>query len=304
MESQEKNEPRGRSAEGHHRIRQRSEIDKTRSSRIVLVLHRRIFVGRAHLALRNLPGALVLMLLASGCGRHGIARLPPPPARIGSAETGLASWYGVPYDGRATASGEIFDMQKLTAAHRDLPFQTWVEVTNLSNGKQVDVRITDRGPFVRGRVIDLSMAAARQIDMLRAGTVRVRLKVIEPPVTAAPVITPAATVDAPPLESVPVNATPPGKPLDQPPGNAGKYAVQAGAFSDPARAEAFRETLPYPDTRVVEPRGDRPGLPSLWRVLVGHALTAQAAIALAAEIEKAAGAAIIVSEDVREDAKP
>jgi rare lipoprotein A len=72
-------------------------------------------------------------------------------------------------------------MQQLTAAHRSLPFQTWVEVTNLSNGKQVDVRINDRGPFVKGRIVDLSQEAARDIDMLRAGTARVRLKVIPPP---------------------------------------------------------------------------------------------------------------------------
>ena len=91
---------------------------------------------------------------------------------IGSTETGIASWYGVPYDGRPTASGEIFDMRKLTAAHRALPFQTWVEVTNLSNGKQVDVRIIDRGPFVRGRIIDLSMAAARQIECARRNRAR------------------------------------------------------------------------------------------------------------------------------------
>ena len=151
--------------------------------------------------------ALVLMLLAAGCARHSTARLPSPPARIGSTETGLASWYGVPYDGRPTASGEIFDMQKLTAAHRALPFQTWVEITNLSNGKQVDVRITDRGPFVRGRIVDLSMAAARQIDMLRAGTARVRLKVIDPPVTAAPPVNaPVATVNTPAVKVAPVNA--------------------------------------------------------------------------------------------------
>ena len=72
-------------------------------------------------------------------------------------------------------------MEKLTAAHRTLPFQTWVEVTNLTNGKTVDVRITDRGPFVHGRIIDLSLAAARQIDMIREGIVRVRIKVIAAP---------------------------------------------------------------------------------------------------------------------------
>src|SRR5436190_27793 len=130
-------------------------------------------------------------LLSAGCGRRTTARLPAP-ARIGSSESGIASWYGVPYHGRRSASGEIYDMEKLTAAHRALPFQTWVEVTNLSNGKQVNLRITDRGPFVHGRIIDVSMAAARQLDMVRSGTARVKLKVIvapanEPPVKAPPV---------------------------------------------------------------------------------------------------------------------
>jgi rare lipoprotein A len=103
------------------------------------------------------------------------------PAPIGQTETGIASWYGVPYNGRRSANGEIFDMEKLTAAHRSLPFDTWVEVTNLENKKRVDVRITDRGPFVKGRIIDLSQAAAREIDMITAGVVRVKLKVISKP---------------------------------------------------------------------------------------------------------------------------
>ena len=72
-------------------------------------------------------------------------------------------------------------MEKLTAAHRTLPFDTWVEVTNLSNNKRVDVRITDRGPFVNGRIIDLSLAAAREIDLVTAGIVRVKIKVIKKP---------------------------------------------------------------------------------------------------------------------------
>jgi len=128
--------------------------------------------------------ACVFALLISACGKHKVARAPAAPvrpAKIGSTETGEASWYGVPYDGRRAASGEIYDMEKFTAAHRTLPFQTWVEVTNLGNGKHVEVRITDRGPFKDGRVIDLSKAAARQIEMLRAGTAKVRLRVIEPP---------------------------------------------------------------------------------------------------------------------------
>jgi rare lipoprotein A len=226
------------------------------------------------------------MIVATGCARHSTARLP---ARIGSTETGIASWYGVPYHGRPTASGEIFDMEKLTAAHRALPFETWVEITNLSNGKQVDVRITDRGPFVHGRVIDLSMGAARQIDMVRAGTARVRLKVINPPVTAASINAPAVTVNVPPVKA-----------LANPQNGTGGYAVQAGAFSDPSHAEALRQALPYSDARVVERHGEREGDRLLWRVLVGHALTVQAATALAAEVEKAAGAAIVVWVDAKE----
>jgi len=255
-----------------------------------------MFTGRARMAVGRVPCALALILFAVGCAPHSTARLP---ARIGSTETGIASWYGAPYHGRPTASGEIFDMEKLTAAHRALPFETWVEVTNLSNGKQVDVRITDRGPFVHGRIIDLSMSAAREIDMVRAGTTRVRLKVIQAPVTAPPVSASEGTVNAPPVKA-----------LASPQTGAGGYAVQAGAFSNASRAEALRESLPYADARVIEPNreryrepyGERRGGP-LWRVLVGHALTVQAATALAAEVEKVAGAAIVVREDVSENAK-
>ena len=118
--------------------------------------------------------------IVTGCARKTSAHVPSPvkPARIGETETGLASWYGIPYNGRRSANGEIYDMEKRTAAHRTLPFDTWIEVTNLSNSKRVDVRITDRGPFVKGRIIDLSLAAAREIDMVGAGVVKVRIKVI------------------------------------------------------------------------------------------------------------------------------
>jgi rare lipoprotein A len=121
--------------------------------------------------------------IATGCAKKTSAHVPPSikPAPIGETETGIASWYGAPYDGRRSANGEVYDMEKLTAAHRSLPFDTWVEVTNLDNKKRVDVRITDRGPFVKGRIIDLSLAAAREIDMVTAGIVRVKLKVIRKP---------------------------------------------------------------------------------------------------------------------------
>ena len=123
------------------------------------------------------------LMLLSGCAKKTSAHVPASvkPARIGETETGIASWYGPPYQGRHSANGEIFDTEKLTAAHRSLPFDTWVEVTSLVNNKHVDVRITDRGPFVNGRIIDLSLAAAREIDMVGVGIVRVRIKVIRKP---------------------------------------------------------------------------------------------------------------------------
>ena len=103
------------------------------------------------------------------------APVPVPP---NYTEEGIASWYGVPYHGRRAANGEIYDMYKLTAAHRTLPFETVVRVTNQKNGKQVDVRITDRGPFVEGRIIDLSLGAARELDMVGAGIAPVRLVLV------------------------------------------------------------------------------------------------------------------------------
>jgi len=97
----------------------------------------------------------------------------------GSAQTGLASWYGEEFHGKPTSCKEIYDMYEMTAAHRTLPFHSHVEVTNLSNGKKAVVRINDRGPFVEGRIIDLSYAAAQSLDMVEDGVVPVRLRIIE-----------------------------------------------------------------------------------------------------------------------------
>ncbi|MDR1922665.1 MAG: septal ring lytic transglycosylase RlpA family protein [Candidatus Adiutrix sp.] len=96
----------------------------------------------------------------------------------GFKEKGQASWYGEPFHGRKTASGEVYDMNKISAAHKTLPLHTWVEVTNLDNKKVMTMRINDRGPFIKGRVIDLSRAAAQEMGMLRAGLARVSLKAI------------------------------------------------------------------------------------------------------------------------------
>ena len=124
------------------------------------------------------------LLLAAGCGGKKHVKLPPPiPAKEGWTQEGTASWYGRPYHGRRTSNGERYDMNKISAAHKRLPFDTWVRVTNLKNKKTVDVRINDRGPFVKGRIIDLSRAAAKKIDMIGPGTARVRIKVVAMPGT-------------------------------------------------------------------------------------------------------------------------
>jgi rare lipoprotein A len=99
-----------------------------------------------------------------------------PPAF--TLEEGLASWYGGKFQGRVTASGEVFDTNLLTAAHKALPFGTLAKVTNLANGRSTMVKINDRGPFVEGRIIDLSRAAAEQIDMIGTGTARVSVEVL------------------------------------------------------------------------------------------------------------------------------
>ena len=116
-----------------------------------------------------------------------LPRTPTPPAHgqqtpgNGWVEEGVASWYGYPFQGRRTSNGEIYDMHEFTAAHRTLPFNAMVRVTNLTNGKQTEVRINDRGPFVANRVIDLSLSAAQAIEMVGPGTAHVRLEVISGP---------------------------------------------------------------------------------------------------------------------------
>jgi rare lipoprotein A len=174
----------------------------------------------------------------------------------------LASWYGHPYHGRAASNGEIYDMEKLTAAHRTLPFGTMVHVINLANNKSVDVRIIDRGPFIEGRVIDLSHAAAQAIDLIGPGIAEVRLDILSAP--------PNISAD---------NA----------------YAVQAGAFRDRDRAERLRGTMEreYGSARLVL----RPGSPSLWRVLVGRESTEEAAGGLAQRVRGEVGPAFVVRLD-------
>ncbi len=106
-----------------------------------------------------------------------------PPLRAGvvpegTRQEGMASWYGAPYHGRTTASGERYDREGLTAAHRSLPFGTRIRVTNLANGRSLILRVTDRGPFKPDRILDVSRRAARELDFLGPGTAPVRLEVL------------------------------------------------------------------------------------------------------------------------------
>lgn len=125
----------------------------------------------------------IVVLLFTGCAStpRSARTAGVPTTRSAPAKTsvGIASYYGKEYHGKTTASGEIFDMTKLTAAHRSLPFGINVRVTNLSNYQSVIVRVNDRGPFIAGRIIDLSLAAAQRLGMVTAGLARVSVEPIE-----------------------------------------------------------------------------------------------------------------------------
>jgi rare lipoprotein A len=186
------------------------------------------------------PLAAIALLLLSACGGKKTAKVPvpPPPEEYPVAslppnkvppatpraqepaypkstkaiyvEIGVASWYGLEGSNRHTASGEVYDINKLTAAHRTLPLNTVVRVTNLRTGQSTVVRINDRGPFIENRVLDLSPAAAKQVDVWRAGTARVKLEVIRTPA---------------PIEY------------------GGRWCVQIGAFHSPEQAARLKREL-------------------------------------------------------------
>ena len=142
----------------------------------------------------------------------------------GFSETGIASWYGTKFHGNLTSSGEPYDMYKMTAAHKTLPIPSYVSVKNLENNKQVVVKVNDRGPFVDGRIIDLSYAAAQKLEVIRNGTARVELEVI-----AAPQISGATSNDTEQIAYLKNNPQ--------------QYFVQMGAFSEINNAEKFRAQL-------------------------------------------------------------
>jgi rare lipoprotein A len=181
------------------------------------------------------------------------AKTPPTPAPVGYIEEGNASWYGNEFHGRHAANGEVYDMYKLTAAHRTLPFDTMVRVTNLNNGKSTTVRITDRGPFVENRVIDLSLAAAREIESVGPGVVPVRLEVL-------------GNVDV----------------------TGGFFTVQVGAFRDRGNAERLRDRLSLSYSPIFIQQYDSTD-GTFYRVRVGKVSGEDAASAFAGQLRDKEG---------------
>lgn len=155
------------------------------------------------------------------------------PSNKGFVERGIASWYGRKFHGRKTSNGETYDMYSMSAAHKRLPIPTYLQVTNLENGKRVVVRVNDRGPFHGNRIVDLSYAAASRIGMLGKGTALVEIRAIDP---AAPKPAPRLARPFPPAAApsnkVPRTAHP-----------APRIFLQAGAFSSSSNAERLRGRL-------------------------------------------------------------
>jgi rare lipoprotein A len=224
------------------------------------------------------PSFVAIAILLSGCSHHAYS--PPPPAPPPSAtqpgatrpspslpsgapphgqpavpgeyvEEGVASWYGDPFNGHRTSNGEIYDMYQFTAAHRTLPFGAVLRVTNLSNGKQTEVRINDRGPFVGNRIIDLSLSAARAIDMVGPGTAQVRIEMLGGP---------SPTV--------------------------GAFGVQVGAFLVKENADALRDRLATQFSPVIVIPYDSPN-GQYFRVRVGRVASEGAAGDIANQLRAA-----------------
>lgn len=191
---------------------------------------------------------MIVVAVATACATSSPWRSQRGTTAPALVEEGLASWYGYPYQGRPTASGAVFDMKELTAAHRTLPFGTSVRVTNLHNGRSVTVIINDRGPFVEGRILDLSYRAAQLLDAVSPGIIAVRLEVL-------------ALGDGMPSERC--------------------WEVQVGAFGDPAnvdRAVAALRGRGLASRTVPAPGG-------LVRVRIGPLASQAQATAMASQVQ-------------------
>lgn len=193
----------------------------------------------------------------------------------GYHERGIASWYGKKFHGRKTSNGEVYNMYAMTAAHKTLPIPCYLQVTNLANGKQVIVRVNDRGPFHDNRIIDLSYAAASKLGIAAAGTGMVELRAIEPGEPAAPPTRMAGT--APPA-TAPVPA-----PLSAP--GTSRLYLQLGSFISRDNAESLRAQLALNnvgEATVLESRVDRQ---NIYRVRIGPLSSVEEADRLAIRID-------------------
>jgi rare lipoprotein A len=163
---------------------------------------------------------------------------------VGDKSTMTASWYGEPFHGRKTANGETYDMNAMTAAHKEYPFGTLLRVTYPKTGRSVTVRINDRGPFVMGRQLDLSYAAARQLGMLPEGVGRVRVEVVAVD-EGEDLVAVRGTTPKP--AAVPATAATPSAPKPAP---AARFSVQSRPYVSLTEAERVRRGLPGLDARI------------------------------------------------------
>jgi len=217
----------------------------------------------------------LVLFLAFGCARVSPPPTAPPgypkpykvlgkwyqpiPNAKGFRQRGVASWYGKKFHGKKTASGEIYDMHAVSAAHKTLPLHTHVRVHNLNNNKEVVVRINDRGPFVRGRIVDLSYSAAKQIGIVGPGTARVEI------VALGAAKTPEAKSDTG-RSYVPVDYY------------SGDFTIQVGAFKDRSNAQRLKKKLDQTYKNAHISVYDS-GKEVLYRVRVGRSSTLEQAIA-------------------------
>lgn len=179
-------------------------------------------------------------------------RYVPMKSAHGYRERGIASWYGPDFHGGLTSTREPYDMYQMTGAHKLLPLPTWVEVTNLQNGRKVTLRVNDRGPFKDNRIIDLSYAAALALDVVRPGTAMVEVRAITSP-GAGSAETPSVTSEA----------------AADPEAVRARTYLQVGAFGDRANAERLRERLGATFGDDVRIQAEPPDSPRLYKVQVG-----------------------------------
>ncbi len=198
----------------------------------------------------------------------------------GYVERGPASWYGKKFHGRKTSNGEVYNMYAMTAAHKTLPIPTYLQVTNLDNGKSVVVRVNDRGPFHGNRIIDLSYAAASKLGFAQNGTGNVELRAIEPGqttnVTTTARATPATTT-----------TTPSASPVASAPGAAGnKLFLQLGSFISRTNAESLRAQLALNNVTTAAVQQTEVDRKQIYRVRIGPIASIEEADSLASRIHQ------------------